>query len=425
MPQTSKKKNSLPFFGGLALFALACFVRYFRSQITHYNTTLFAMNYDYGFISRGFLGTFWKALDSILPYDLMTYTAVYNFTGLCTVIYFLCLFWFYRSAMKHSADSDKRNMQHLIVFLSVFAFPMFVGKAMFGRLDVYLFIFMLIGMVLILEETCEWLIIPMGIICMCIHQGFVFTNANTLLVMLFYKILLGKPEKRKKYIAIFSLFFVTISILFLYFEFFSHVNGEAIVEEVKANAKLLSQTGTMYNPSIINHEILGKDVFLDEIKYHNYNMQDFPVFIVLFAPYIYYGFKFFFHLVKDKTSTAVTRLVYFAFLMGGATMIPQFLLKVDYGRYMFHLIFYYVSLLIAAMAMGDKKIGTDLDSLKAELKKISPLTFIWFMYPLLLTPFKDVTISTQIHNLAEIIFSEDVSFFLIPGLSEAMSDILP
>lgn len=425
MPNTTSKKNHLPFFGGLALFALACFVRYFRSQITHYNTTLFAMNYDYGFISRGLLGTFWKWLDGIVPFDLMTYTAVYNFTGLCTVIYFLCLFWFYHAAMKYSAEENKRNMQHLIVFLSVFAFPMFVGKAMFGRLDVYLFIFMLIGMVLIIEEKCEWLIIPMGIICTCIHQGFVFTNANTLLVMLFYKIVLGKPEKRKKYITIFALFFLTISALFLYFEFFSHVNGELIVEEVKATAKLLSQTGTMYNPSIINHEILGKDVFLDEIKYHNYNMQDFPVFIVLFAPYIYYGFKFFFHLVKDKTNSPATRVVYFAFLMGGATMVPQFLLKVDYGRYMFSLIFYYVSLLIAAMAMGDKKIGTDLETLKAELKKISPMTFVWFLYPLLLTPFKDVTISTQIHNLAEIIFSEDVSFFLIPGLSEAMTDVLP
>ncbi len=425
MPNTNTRKNHMPFFGGLALFALACFVRYFRSTMTHYNTTLFAMNYDYGFISRGLLGTFWKWLDGILPFDLMNYTAVYNFTGLCTVIYFLCLFWFYKTALKYCAEENKRNMQHLIVFLSIFAFPMFMGKAMFGRLDLYLFIFMLIGMVLIIEEKCEWLIIPMGIICTCIHQGFVFTNANTLLVMLFYKIILGKPEKRKKYIAIFALFFISISVLFIYFEFFSHVNGEAIVEEVKANAKMLSQTGTMYNPSIINHEILGKDVFLDEIKYHNYNMQDFPVFIVLFSPYIYYGFKFFFHLVKDKNNTPASRLVYFAFLMGGATMIPQFLLKVDYGRYMFSLIFYYVSLLIAAMAMGDKTVGTDLDSLKAELKKITPMTFIWFLYPLLLTPFKDVTISTQIHNLAEIIFSEDVSFFLIPGLSEAMTDVLP
>lgn len=425
MPDTKLKKNHLPFFGGLALFALACFVRYFRSTMTHYNTTLFAMNYDYGFISRGLLGTFWKWLDGILPFDLMNYTAVYNFTGLCTVIYFLCLFWFYKTALKYCAEENKRNMQHLIVFLSIFAFPMFMGKAMFGRLDLYLFIFMLISMVLIIEEKCEWLIVPIGIICTCIHQGFVFTNANTLLVMLFYKIVLGKPEKRKKYIAIFALFFISISVLFIYFEFFSHVNGEAIVEEVKANAKMLSQTGTMYNPSIINHEILGKDVFLDEIKYHIYNMQDFPVFIVLFSPYIYYGFKFFFHLVKDKTNSPATRVVYFAFLIGGATMIPQFLLKVDYGRYMFSLIFYYVSLLIAAMAMGDKKIGTDLESLKVELKKLTPMTFIWFLYPLLLTPFKDVTISTQIHNLAEIIFSEDVSFFLIPGLSEAMTDVLP
>jgi len=425
MPNTTSKKNHLPFFGGLALFALACFVRYFRSQMTHYNTTLFAIHYDYGFIPHGLLGTFWKWLDGILPYDLMNYTAVYNFSGLFTVIYFLFLFVFYKSALKHCAEENKRNMQHLIVFLSIFAFPMFMGQPLFGHLDLYLYIFMLLGIVLIIEGKCEWLIIPIGIVCTCISHEFVFSNANTLLVLLLYKILLGKPEKRKKYIAIFTLFFLSIFLLFLYFEAFHFVNDEVILEEIKTNAKMLSETGTMYNPSIVTQEIGGKDIFLDEIKYQNYNVQDFPVFIVLFAPYIYYGFQFFFHLVKDKTSTPVTRFVYFSFLLGGATIIPQFLFDINYGRYMFSLFFYYISLLIAVMAMGDKKIGADLETLKTELKKLTPLTYVWFLYPFLLTPFKDISISTQIHNLAEIIFSEEIGIFLIPGLSETMTDILP
>lgn len=142
-------------------------------------------------------------------------------------------------------------------------------------------------------------------------------------------------------------------------------------------------------------------------------MQDLPIFIILFAPYIYYGFRFFIRLVKDKNSSPTTRLAYFAFLLGGATMIPQFLLKVDYGRYMFNLIFYYVSLLIVALAINDKKISKDLENLKHELKKIMPMTAVWFLYPLLLTPFRDVTISSQIHSFAEKLFTE-MTFYLQP-----------
>lgn len=413
MLSKTKRKNHITFFQALLLFSIACFVRHFKNQMTFYNTTLFALSYDYGFISRGLLGSFWNFLDNLLPWDLLNYTAVYNFTGLCTFIYFICLFVFYKVCMDKCSEENKNNLQHLIFFLSIFAFPMFVGRAMFGRLDLYLFIFMLLCVILIIIEKWEWLIVPIGIICTCIHQGFVFTNANTILVLLFYKILLGKPQKKKKYILIFSLFFLSISILFVYFEFFSHTNGELIADEIIASAKALSESGKDYNTSIINHEILGLDVFQDEMRYHIYNLQDLPVFLVLFAPYIYYGFQFFIHLVKDKNSTIVTRFVYLSFLLGGATMIPQFLLKVDYGRYMFNLIFYYVSLIIAALAMNDKKIAQELESLKLELKDIFPMPAIWFLYPMLLTPFRDVTISTQIHNFAETLFTE-LTFYLQP-----------
>lgn len=409
----NEKKNHMNFFLALICFAIACFVRHFKNQISFYNTTLFALSYDYGFISRGLLGTIWNFLDNILPFDLINYTAIYNFTGLCTIIYLLCLFMFYKICLERCPEENKGNMQHLIIFLSIFAFPMFVGKAMFGRLDLYLFIFMLLSVIFIIIEKWEWLIIPFGIICICIHQGFVFTNANTILVLLFYKILLGNPAKRKKYIFIFSTFLLSISILFIYFEFFSHVNGDLIVDDIIASAKALSESGKDYNPSIINHEILGLDVFQDEMRLHIYNMQDLPIFIILFAPYIFYGFRFFIRLVKDKNSSPTTRLAYYAFLLGGATMIPQFLLKVDYGRYMFNLIFYYVSLLIVALAINDKKISKDLENLKHELKKIMPMTAVWFLYPLLLTPFRDVTISSQIHSFAEKLFTE-ITFYLQP-----------
>lgn len=406
------KKNHISFLPALAIFALACFIRYSRSYMSTYNTTLFALNYDYGFISRGLMGTLYNFLDGLLPWEMHNYIAVWNFNGLFTVVYFLMLFWFYKVCLDRCHPQDVRNMQHLIVFLSIFAFPMFMTSINFGRLDLYLFILMLLCVILILKEKYEWLIVLIGILCTCIHQGFVFTNANTILVLLLYKMLFTKETKnQRKYITIFVLFFLSISALFLYFEFFSHVNGELIVDEVKAAAKALSKSGKTYNPSIIMHEVLGQDVTEFEAEYHIDNMQDFPVFCVLFAPYIWYGFRFFIDLIRQKNASAKQRFVYLAFLLGGATMIPQFLLKVDYGRYMFNLIFYYVSLLIIALALQDAPISESLQDLKKRLTAKTPIPIIWFLYPFLLTPFKAVSISTQIHDFAEILFTE-LSFFL-------------
>jgi len=414
MQNSNTKKNRMHFLPALAIFAFVCFIRHFKCYMSTYNITLFALSYDYGFISRGFMGSVFNFVGDILPYDIHNYIGVYNFNGFFTLVYYVVLFWFYKVCLDHCKEENKRNLQHLIVFLSIFAFTMWTTTINFGRLDLYLFIFMLISVILIIKEKHEWLIIPLGIICTCIHQGFVFTNANTILVLLLYKIFLGDSKKRKKYITIFVLFFLSISALFLYFEFFSHVNGEAIVDEVKAAAKALSKSGRTYNKSIINHEILGLDVTEDELEYHIDNAQEFPVFCVLFAPYIIFGFRFFIKLILDKTASLEKRFVYLAFLAGGITMLPQFLLKVDYGRYMFNLIFYYVSLLIAVLAMHDHTVENHLETLKVELKKLTPLTFVWFLYPLLLTPFRAVAISYPIHKLADILADPNLSFFLQP-----------
>lgn len=414
MNQIYTKKHSLRFLPTLACFALLCFIRHFKCTMSSYNTTLFALSYDYGFISRGLLGSIFNLVNDILPIEIHNYIGVYNFSGLFTLIYYIVLFYFYKVCLDKCSKENQRNLEHLIVFLSIFAFTMWTTNINYGRLDIYLFIFMLISMILIIKEKHEWLIVPFGIICTCIHQGFVFTNANTILALLLYKIFLGDQKKRKKYLCILILFFLSISALFLYFEFFSHVNGQAIADQIISSAKELSESGKSYNKSIIKHEILGLDVRKDELEYRIDNQQDFPVFCVLFAPYIIYGFRFFIQLIAEKSSSKEKRFVYLAFLLGGATMIPQFLLKVDYGRYMFNLIFYYVSLLIAAMAMQDKSITEQINTLKNELKKLTPLTFVWFLYPFLLTPFRAVAISSSIHKFAEILADPEISFFLQP-----------
>ena len=94
MSEQKTRKNHISFLPALAIFAFACFIRYSRSYMSTYYTTLFALNYDYGFIPQGFLGSVYQYLSERLPWEMQNYIAVFNFNGVFTVAYFLLLFLF-------------------------------------------------------------------------------------------------------------------------------------------------------------------------------------------------------------------------------------------------------------------------------------------------------------------------------------------
>lgn len=400
--QGIEKKRYRQFIACMVAFAVFYYLRYFNHLMTEYNTTLFAMSYEYGFISRGLLGTIWAGLDWLLPMDLMTYEAVYWLNYIITILFYVLVIVFLGKCVKKVAASHRRNMYYMAIACAIYFFPMFWSEEMFGRLDVYLYILTFVCLFALLDERAEWIIIPIGILCMCIHQGFVFTNANLILVPLFYKILTAEGKRRRKYVFLFAGFFLTISALFLYFEFFSHGNGGAIYKEVVAAAKALSENGKGYNKSVIQHEILGKDVYESEARYHELNRTEFPAFLVLYAPYLPIVIHFFKGLF-EKSTGAKSRWMHVAFLLGACTILPQYILKVDYGRYAFTTFTYYIVMLMLFMVMGDQAVAQQLEATKEKIKDTIPVPWVVLLYPMFLMPFYDVIISGATSKLRTLV----------------------
>lgn len=410
--QGIEKKRYRQFIACMAAFAVFYYLRYFKHVMTEYNTTLFAMSYEYGFISRGLLGTIWAELDWLLPMDLMTYEAVYWFNYIITILFYVLVIVFLGKCVKKVAASHRRNMYYMAIACAIYFFPMFWSEEMFGRLDVYLYLLTFVCLFCLMEEKAEWLIVPIGIVCMCIHQGFVFTNANLILVPLFYKILTSDGKRRRKYIVLFASFFLTISALFLYFEFFSHGNGAVIYDDVVASAKALSEDGEGYNKSILKHEILGEDVYDSEARYHALNRTEFPAFLVLYAPYlpiVIHFFKGLFQRSEDRKS----KWVHAAFLLGACTILPQYLLKVDFGRYAFTTFTYYIVMVMMFMVMNDECVTVQLDATKEKIKATIPVPWIVLLYPMFLMPFYDVIISGATSKLRTLVM--EVLGMQMPG----------
>lgn len=404
MTNTTTKKKETTFFLSLFVLFLACFLQNFEKNISSYISTMFAINYDYGPIPNGLMGSILKGLDVLLPIGIYSYNGAYIFSILFTALLYILFFVFYRVSLTESCEGQKKNQQYLIMFLSIFAFSMFSTSTNFGYFDLYLYIFTLISILLIIKEKGEWLIVPFGIVCMFILQDFVFSNAAIIFVLLLYKILLGKKEKRGYYIGIATAFLISVLGLFVFFEFFCTDDGASIVDTVKATAQMLSEDGNSFSNMVIKRDILQDNMTKYVANYRLQNKQDLPTFCILFAPYIFFGVRYFIKLITNKTLTPAKRFLFGAFLFGGAAMIPLFVRDIYYGRYVFHVIFYYVALVIALIAMQDKDAEDALDSLRADLKKITPLSFVWILYPIFLLPLRSVAISNAIHKIAEMLF---------------------
>ena len=414
MSNVRQKDNFIRFLPAMAAFALVCFIRHFKFTMSTYNTTFLALNYDYGLIPRGFIGTIFKFLTENYEKLEWNYMGAFNFSGLFTLVYFILLFVFYGLCLHRCPKEHKRNLRHLLLLLSVFAFPVYTTSVSFGCLDLYLSIITLLCLILLVWGKLELLILPLVGIGMCIEHDFIFTHAMIIGALLIYKTFTTVGFKRILYIFILTIGIFACTSMYSHFENYEYENPKEIVAELKPAAKALSETGRAYGKTYIKEEILGEDLSLTQeyIDQNEDNLQDFPVFIVLFSPYIIGVIYLTFRMIMDKQTSMKQLMAYLSILFGSFCILPMLFNDIYYGRYMYQLVFYYITAFIVLFALGDNIAGTQFEQVKTTVKKLTPMTYIWFLYPFLLTPFRAVAISAPIHKLAEILADPELSFFL-------------
>lgn len=386
----TERTDNKKFMAGLLLFGAVLFFYYYDGVVKPINATMMAFSYRDGFVSRGLVGSIYQWLDKALPVDMMNYEAVKVFAMAGTLLFFVLLYAFYGNCLKKSGRGVCAGMCGVMIMLTIFTVPTFTCQYNFGRFDMYLCLLTVAAVLLLMERQCEWTVIPIAALCVMIHQGYVFMYLNVLLVILFYRWMSAKEGERKKYAGLFLAAFAVASVLFLYFEFFSHRNGGAAYDEVVAAAKLLCSKGK-YHRDVIDAEILGVNLAKREWKYHLMNFVQLPVFLILTAPYIMLGARFFGGMVR-RTGDGKSKLKYLAVAAGGLTLLPNFILKIDYGRWMYALVFYYTVITLWLLAERDEIAAVQMEAVTARIKG-KPAGMLLLAYPMLLTPFWDVAIN--------------------------------
>ena len=380
----------------IAVFGFMLSARYYVGIVNCLNTTVYAFSYKYGYISRGFMGTVLRVINKIVPMELLTYQGIVYFSMFLNTMYVIMILILFYMCLKRCGKALEPGVLALIFMLSVFAFPEYLTEQNFGRSDICMVMITVMGCYLLLKEKWEYLIIPFSAIAVSIHQGYVLMFFNVLLVILFCKIFDHEGKKRRKYIVIFAASFIVASVLFLYLNFFSHHNGREIYDEIYNVASSLAHDGVVQT-NVILPEILGESPFVDEWPDHVHNFQEFPVLVILMMPYLVIAFRFFKNTIKE--AEGAVKLKYLAVAVGSATILPDLIVKIDYGRWMFSIVFYYFVTIIMLLAMRDPIIERNFHMEVARMRKKPAMMIALLMYPLLFTPFKDVYICDFTNNI--------------------------
>ena len=382
----------------LALFAVTC-----RGMVRSYNTTMLALSYEYGFTSRSLLGTLYHLLDAVLPLDLIDYRAVVATAYVATILFVLFVEYFLYRCLRCCEGEMVKYGEYLALILSLCLVSTFSFPYNFFRVDIFMILVSLLGVLCLVKERAQWLVVPLSALGVMFHQGYVFMYFNLILVLLFYRALSWWKEDRRKarrYGLLFALSFLVGSALFLWFEFFSRSNGAAFFDTIKSEAEKLSYDG-IYHSTLLYHEVLGIDLASTEEEFSRVNAVQILMCGIVCLPMLVFGVRFFAGLIK-KAKGASEKWKYLAVVLGAATILPDFLLKIDYGRWMAAVVVYYVGIVLALLTMKDPIMETQVRESGERLIQ-RPGIALWIMVVILLLPFLDVNIDPFFRHLGSIV----------------------
>ena len=395
----TKKQSITSYMWTLLFISFGSFIYSYREMVENYNTTVLAFSYKYGFISRGFIGSLYHALDRMLPANLIDYEAVVNVCLVTTLVIYGIFLIFARYTLEKCKENSLIYVETFWAFFMIIVVSTFSSKRNFGRLDIFMLLFSMLAVWILMQKRCKSLyvlIIPLVAMGVMVHQGYVFMYVNMVLVLLLYLYL---RQGDRVYLILFIASLIAVSALFIWFQFLSHVNGEAIVGDIIDKATKLSRRGK-YHDTLIDAEILGVDLGKTEWPLHVQNFVELPFFLILISPFIYVGASLAREVLKGCRDLR-EKIPYVMVMLGAVTTLPLFIMKIDYGRWMLAIFAYYLIMLIVLVALDDEIVIRALEIKAKWLRENKTRGFMLIIYAIVFLPLWDVRICQLLKSISD------------------------
>lgn len=388
--QDEKKRNMFLFLVIWGIITIGLFLRTFDWTANSYNTSILAISYKYGFTSRGLIGTIYQFLGNLVGVDIWNYFVALKFYVLCTIVCYIAFAIMMLLFLNKTSIDNKKMQQYLILINTIFFITMFATDMNFGRIDMFMLVLTILAAYLIAIEKNVWLVVPLTAVCVMFHQGYVFMFYNVVLVLLFYRILTKEGKERNKYIIVFALSLVICAILFFWFQVAYRGGAHDYFYEAREHATTMGVEGKPHD-ELLRAELLGVDLHDEELKYRLSNVIELIIFLVFFSPYIIFVGKVLIRTIKKQTELS-RKLIYVAVVLGPLTLLPDYIFKVDYGRWTFAVVTYFLLIFIFMYSINERDIIESVDEGLERIKNRVYRPFI-FVMPLLFVPFMDVAIT--------------------------------
>ena len=313
------------------------------SDLQGYQMGVLVFNYvDYGFIKRSLPGTIVKLISYIYP-NIYSYNSFYIIYTLLTIMFTIMLYLLIKTVLD-KADNKLFVYQYGLI-ASAFLLISYWNVTLFGMPDIILLSLVILEVLLILKEKHEWLIIPITLICVLIHEGFACMQMPVTIVLLMWRY---RNTKNKKYLWI----WITHMMITL-------VVGVYLLKVVPYTEELYNQSLTLskqigngvYYPGILAQVLHMPSDMATQLNvdpnfegYLKSGRRQIIPFLILCFPYVYTWIR-----SSNKRINTLS-------IIGILLMVPMFILFCDYGRYFTYIIFYLLCLVLTLLYFEDKKI---------------------------------------------------------------------
>lgn len=340
---------------GIAAFLLMAIKLFFETsnKIEAWHAWCYATDYSFGFSSRFLAGQ----IMSLFNKGKVTLNDIFVFCFITGILLVIIVSVLMNKAVRRADESYKTSVKFIcICFICCPGnIQTLFSAGNLGKLEVFGLIASLVGVLLfnkINNLPIKYLSVTlMGIIGLMFYQGYAFLYYSIIVIAMLFDIIDENEIKIKN--MVYGIVSVGINaVSFLYFQLFSHPRFDNIEDFISEIAK---KTDMEINYKAINYEYFSslKDAY-DLVSFYidNHIRIKLLIQLVLMVPVIilftYIALRHYEKVKINKVNT-VYKVRLLLCILSICAVLPQFLLNVDWGRWLtaividsFFLILYYV-----------------------------------------------------------------------------------
>lgn len=360
----------------------------------------YALNYKMGFGSRFFIGS----VISLFYKDFLDKDFVYGF--ICFCLFFVIVL--ISLLINIVVNNSKQKMGIIFIVLMYLCSPGSVcamwSQENMGRLETYNFLLILIIIVLFTKIKCVWAkyftVIVLSAVNMAIYQGYIFLYYPVIFLICICDCLKHINEKKRWLNFIICNFLVGLAFLVFQFGTSIHFSG---VEEIATY--LQQHTDLPVSPDALYYEYFAPVSTAFENISKNFLLGgEAPrertfIIICLLAPVSILSIAIWLKCRKSERFYYIIKkpFIYWGFLY--VAFLPQFLLNVDWGRWMIAITFYTFFAIVYINYQGFIEMSEAISSLDSFIYRHKTLSIGVLLYLAMLNKFPARTFITETNTL--------------------------